>query len=417
MTIHRACLCFHPVGQGLFSTGRIVNDREEHFQWFYDCGTSSRNEVLERAIDHHKECRTCCHPIFEWFFRNSPMKMDLGVISHFDNDHISGISQLLSGYGSLKTLLMPYATLAQRLFYAFKQTNDMESEIVSFCANPIAFARERWRAHRILIVPGGATSGGVDPMPGPVDDNELGEGIWLHVGSTSPPDEEYTLDAANAGNVGVLPVGSRLHPVAGRAKLWEFRLYNDQHLISKLNEPFEREVRSLHPQLLAGDLSALRKAKSVYDRTFGNCAVARNEISLFIYAQQLGTHLDGYCHAEWGLSGRYSRDKMSILYTGDGFLDTPERSEDLMRTMAWRSLVMLQVPHHGSKSAWRFENPDSRRRPLASDLDPKFSIFCADPTRKSPAHPNVHVLLELLEYGPCIVDQTHAFCAYGEAEL
>lgn len=40
---------FHPVGQGLFSSGVIDYDTEK-FRFVYDCGTSSSRKLLRDAL-------------------------------------------------------------------------------------------------------------------------------------------------------------------------------------------------------------------------------------------------------------------------------------------------------------------------------------------------------------------------------
>ena len=66
---------FHPVGFGLFTSGKI-----ENFRFVYDCGTKSTQAFVENAIDSEFQAGDV---------------IDLLVISHFHKDHISGIKKLL----------------------------------------------------------------------------------------------------------------------------------------------------------------------------------------------------------------------------------------------------------------------------------------------------------------------------------
>ncbi len=78
---------FYPVGQGCFYAGSIKNDIEE-FVIVYDCGTiSSRNYLLD-SIDE---------------FKRHYKKIDLLMISHFDEDHVNGVSELLTSIPSIST--------------------------------------------------------------------------------------------------------------------------------------------------------------------------------------------------------------------------------------------------------------------------------------------------------------------------
>jgi hypothetical protein len=35
---------FHPVGQGLFASGRLLSEKNEIFNWDYDCGSMSEKK-------------------------------------------------------------------------------------------------------------------------------------------------------------------------------------------------------------------------------------------------------------------------------------------------------------------------------------------------------------------------------------
>ena len=82
---------FHNVGYGLFYSGEIryvnrrVNSRSERkFRLIYDCSSTSKS-LVERAIDN---------------FKNgiSEHNVDLLVISHFHEDHVSGLRKLLTEF-------------------------------------------------------------------------------------------------------------------------------------------------------------------------------------------------------------------------------------------------------------------------------------------------------------------------------
>ena len=62
---------FHPVGQGLFASGRLLSQEKEIFNWVYDCG-SIPDDNVKSAIENYK---IDGHII------------DLLAISHFDKDH------------------------------------------------------------------------------------------------------------------------------------------------------------------------------------------------------------------------------------------------------------------------------------------------------------------------------------------
>lgn len=79
-----------PVGQGLFYSGSID---ENKFNFIYDCGSS--NIDISRIVDK--------------FIENSSTSIiDMLVISHFDNDHVSGLPYLLNKIEKVRKIFIPY---------------------------------------------------------------------------------------------------------------------------------------------------------------------------------------------------------------------------------------------------------------------------------------------------------------------
>ena len=92
---------FHPVGQGLFATGSLRRHSTTRpvFRWVYDCGTTSEQQYVRRAITRLEG---------EWNWPEGPTRrIDMFVLSHFDHDHLSGLTTLLSKF-SIGTLVLPY---------------------------------------------------------------------------------------------------------------------------------------------------------------------------------------------------------------------------------------------------------------------------------------------------------------------
>lgn len=95
---------FHGVGQGLFYSGKI-NIGETKKRIVYDCGTFFDKRLLQHEIDK------------AFSYGES---LDLLVISHVDQDHISGIRYLLDRVSEVKALFMPYMEPEEMAFYAVK---------------------------------------------------------------------------------------------------------------------------------------------------------------------------------------------------------------------------------------------------------------------------------------------------------
>jgi len=399
MSHHRTCIQFHPVGQGIFSTGCICCDRrDDPVRWFYDCGTSSSPKLITKAIAQIDECCECPWP-FSYSSAQGARSFNLGVISHFDQDHVNGVSELMEGQ-KLNILLLPYATLAQRLYNAFTQSVQIDSDFVQFCANPARFARERWGAERILFVEGGSPAG--DPNEAqPDNQNREDQDSSIQIPRAKLLDLELSSDAAPES--GILSAGSVLGVKMHGKIVWVFRPYNDQHLARKLNANFEDGIAKLRDALLNCDKIAIEKAKKLYDRTFGKTAQPRNEISLFLHGIHKSSQvIETYASVGHGINRRPSdKHPLSILYTGDGFLNTQQRVDEIKK-LPLQNLTVLQVPHHGARKSWMTG--------LGAELAPRHSVFCADPERIKPGHPHGSVLVDLLKHGPAIVDKRSNFC-------
>jgi hypothetical protein len=157
---------------------------------------------------------------------------------------------------------------------------------------------------------------------------------------------------------------------------------------------------------------ALDELKTTYDRQFGSSGVMRNWISLMVYAGPWyltwnECRLSNRCWSEvpfvrWPSTS----EKCSLLYGGDGYLDTPEKHQrlaDFLGPERTAKLAGFQVNHHGAKGNWHTG--------LAQELNPEFSFFCADPKRRSPGHPHDEVLKDFADHKPMIINQTGAAIA------
>lgn len=119
-SIKKGCFVVEPVGQGMFYTGYIEGDKP--FNFVYDCGTSSRNKkARKKIIDNYIKSML------------GDSDLDMLVISHFDNDHINGIPELLRNRG-VKHLFLPYCSHDDYLMlvtwlYAFSLEQKMDSII------------------------------------------------------------------------------------------------------------------------------------------------------------------------------------------------------------------------------------------------------------------------------------------------
>ncbi|MCP5523729.1 MAG: hypothetical protein H7A46_19505 [Verrucomicrobiales bacterium] len=425
---------FYPVGQGLFATGSVRRreERTSRLLWVYDCGTSSSQSLIGAGIER----------LEGW--AGVRQRIDLLVLSHFDHDHISGVCRLLRHF-TIGTLMLPYMSLAQRLLVAFNERESHPSgPETDFYLNPVAYllAQEGQRIERILFVMPSGDQG--PPYPGeppiPSESGPLADPRSDFKPRESGEEDEIgpLLQAAeglsHATAVEFLRSGSS---VTFGTCLWEFIPYNEDPQ-EQIRADFRRAVSIQRDKLLRAPTSSSRERelaalKMLYESQFGSGSKERNIISLFLYSGPLYAAWDA-CSLEWAASWSWHsplhyrvrplpasrrwrcgipmdemrRWRSSILYSGDGYLDSPERLEKLVRYLDERRVRhtgVFQVMHHGSEANWH--------QGVAASISPLFSVFSSDPGRKEWRHPHAPVLRDFARYRTVQVDKETDFTATG----
>jgi hypothetical protein len=424
---------FYPVGQGLFSTGSIYCDEEEvpRFLWVYDCGTTSSQRLVDSGIERLKD------------YAGARPFIDLLTLSHFDQDHISGVARLLEEF-KIGTLMLPYMPLAQRLVLAFEVgSGGAEDPMTAFYLNPVAFllAQDGPGIERILFVLPSGNEGPAYPgeLPNP---HELGSDDELRIPSfpiklANRDDTDSLVQAGrqNKSGASVNFLGPGAQIILATA-LWEFIPYNDDSE-DEIPAEFYLCVAKERDRLLAAASkvsrkNALKRLKKAYDDHFGSNPVERNVISLFLYAGPIYPRLKTCWLAEgksswmdahrwrkcsfpavrlWDLqdiSEDPPRPQCSILYSGDGYLDTNLRLKNLVDYLGEARVQgtgVFQVMHHGAEANWH--------QGCAEAIAPRFSVFSSDPERKRWKHPHAPVLRDFWRYGAVQVDKDSGFTASG----
>lgn len=418
---------FHAVGQGLFSTGLLACEHVE-FRWVYDCGTVSAQHLLTTQID-------CYHRQLPRPAEALPF-IDLLVISHFDKDHISGVVELLQ-HCNVRNIVLPYMPLWQRLVIAFEERSGSRSPLTQFLLDPVGFLRtaSRGTIERIILVmpvntrPDEPNLGQEPLLPDVPPDAELDEISSALVFDELPEhelqgDEELTtIISGNITRAAGTPqvVAVRSGSALSIHKIWEFVPYNDASMVRFKNSKFEKAVR-IHTNNLKNSTkrqikeAALADLKKTYTNTFGNSSRHCNVISLFLYSGPVYGAIvtvfmpeDEKYHSD--LNPKYHLlDRVSILYTGDGYLNSLKSIDDLMTVLgAYRcgQLSVFQVMHHGARGNWKAG--------IADTLMPDYSIFSSDPEAARTGHPHAEVLRDFWNYHPIQVDKNYSahFIARG----
>jgi hypothetical protein len=394
-----------PVGQGIFSSGAILRNRNSPLTWVYDCGTTSSDTILQKSIDKFEIRQR----------RIGADVIHLAVLSHFDKDHISGFIRLIRRF-PIRILLLPYVPQWQRLVIAIEQGVLADDENFAFFLDPVSFLRDidGGEIGEIVFVPSpGPEFPAPDPAPeagrGPIDL----DGDKLHFDEEEPTADallEPSITASAGTPVRFLRKGGRI--VSSR--FWEFVPYNDVELSHKATPAFRSAVAPLINDLLASPArrtNALASLKALYRQHFGRSSTARNRISLFLYSGPLSRQRLRLFNASHLLPSQLGA-RFSQMHTGDGALDTIRRYDAFKHFFAFDSRLqragILQVMHHGSKGSWH--------EGIADKLNPAISVFSSDPTDGKYGHPHAEVLRDFWTRCAIQVDRRQGFHYCGLLE-
>ena len=382
---------FWNVGQGLFSSGKISLPNNQDFVWVYDCGSSNNKTILHNAIYSMKQ-------------QYRLEIIDLLVISHFDTDHIKGLSELLKDR-KVKYWLLPYYPLWQRLFIALSCHFKPDSDEFNFCLNPAKFIAEHYSAHfdeqcTLLLVPAQEQVEEISLPENNADRPFSGTPLNEEDFSYLPPN--FIVKSLNLYTPAVI---SGVEFVPYNISL--AHLPNKPKNIVQFNQDIEQIIQS---SLTTEQKTT--KLTQLYDNNFKQ----RNAHSLFLYIGRTQSHYENnqvtvfrktsdftyttqHQSHDWGIL----INKSAILYTGDAELKTPNQVQDLTQALGnyrMTNIFAFQVPHHGSENNWHSG--------LANTIDPNISIFNADPTNKRYKHPHANVVKDFLPYNPILIDKNTA---------
>lgn len=419
---------FHPVGQGLFCSGHFNRTGQQPFRWVYDCGTEAGSRSQTRAQHLRAEIAALQHD-------QATSHLDLVTLSHFDEDHLSGMLDLLKTF-SVGILLLPYLTPWERLLVALSEEATIGSDLLAFLTAPTQFllARADGRIERIVLVPPSAGEEATAP-PIPPDEPRRGEEPMVLpplLIKDHEPEVENDIDGFGADD-GLVDSRVRvLHPGGYilTSQAWEFVPYNDSRLEALASTTFKKKARHLVQKLSRAQNdedreTALDKLTELYDTTFKSRTAKnisprrRNEISLFLYAGPIGrvelltvsvTIPRHEMISQLGQvpCGWLQTDRFGQILTGDGFLHTKKKVEDFTSFYRVGDRIIrgaiFQVMHHGSDANWRAS--------IAGLVKPVASLYCSDPLGKW-GHPGSKVKNDFAGYHPVQVDGVHGWQVEG----
>lgn len=406
---------FHSVGNGTFKTGLIFNCYDENvFKWVYDCGSTSFS-TLDRIL---KKITTlsCWHNY-----------IDMLVLSHFDNDHVNGVEELLK-HNHIKSLVLPYSEWTQsvrEISVLGKKGTSPSTALLQL--NPLQWLASRnFDVHvdEVVLIQGGSdrpptTLGEDNPDPRPDDFQRDDDSKMLG-------DDYFTFNEPSVHGTMKIKTIRHDRPMQATKNDFEFVFFNAEKdfselgliirrgkqwhakksgmLLSDVKADIHNTIMSinLHNPLSAMPLDWRKTLKKCYEKHFGHTSQAKNNISLCMYAApvQMDTS-EFWVNSNLNVcpSTLFPTSRLATLCTGDIHL-TPEVISDLrshLGAQRWDKIGLIQVPHHGSQHSWKVGN--------AALLAPAQFLHCASGTKH---HPHPMVIKDLSGSIVHTADRTHS---------
>lgn len=367
---------FHPVGQGAFYSEEFELPDHGRFRIVYDCGSKTLSKSdLEKRIKSDFA---------------GDMTVDILFISHFDEDHISGVEFLKP-----KTVVVPFLSEAQILLLTLCNRFQKGTYNVNMAKN----LQETFPDAQIIqILPYGSDSG-----------------------SDSDFDPIFDLKAINGSNRDDNSKNSvlkELRKVKSMAPInilydnlfWEYIPYNPNW--DKYAELFKSKITQHGldwDQLVAPDNGAYIKKNFFTLKKFYDELKQKNLHSLVVCSNsvqdvQLSSRRVN-CKNCLNLLGRLNLP-CGCIYFGDTKVYAQWRDEFYALLSGYRdlnSISTLQVPHHGSylSSGWNIIPPeDCFANPIHCIISVgEFNHY---------GHPSARVIRELLRKGGSVSTVTEA---------
>ena len=321
----KARCCFHGVGQGLFYSGHLFQDKKSVFQFIYDCGTLFKLDmpILQSAINEIRCYGTTVNALF---------------LSHLDKDHISGVPYLLEQY-TIENVFLPYFSPQELLLLATQNDISESSDLYNIYLDPIGYFLQR-EIRVYVVYP-------QDQIPDPpLDISQINDNNPL----TLEGNYRYNPKKSIVECYGSLTVSFR--------GFWRFRIYQDQEVAShcffvkKINESLH-----LSKDKWASDLKRVLASKETIAtarRLYYEIENEINQSSLVLLHAPFDKYYrytrcwEGYPWCSVQCGEHYST---ATLLNGDINLNKlKNRGNDYKRFIAEKEecIGVFLLPHHGS---------------------------------------------------------------------
>lgn len=373
---------FCGVGHGTFSYG-YYRDGDKIFKWVYDCGAKGTKK-LKNEIKKFKNY--------------SDGYIDILVVSHFDDDHVNGVADLINE-NKIGKLILPYMGIANRLLVASGINGDCSASTALFQLRP-----EKWLASNGLedkvggiafVVADDYQSSGISDYFG--GDYLLTDGRFeiikngKDVGRDADVKAHFLFFNSAKFNALESPGGKFQTKVGGKC-------------FDELRDEIDRVIEDYGLERKDGKWKGGGKwrdeLQKIYIKNFGGGSKERNNISLcmlvyvddqitsrFVRSSDIDclSHFEDFCYPG------------SLLFLGDVCLDKYVISEMKSKfpQKRWEHIHAIQIPHHGSSNSFGVG--------VVDEFDcPNLFINCT-PAKKNDHHPSKRV-----------VDEINVFCKKKE---
>jgi hypothetical protein len=384
-----------PVGQGGFHIGGLSSiDPDAQAEW---CQASIENQVAAASFIYAYDCggeprKYVDREIGKLLTMRSTRRLDLLFLSHFDRDHICGLSRLLhpkTGFIA-DTIVLPYLDDVERMAAfgraaAAAPTDPAASLLRDLTVDPVA-TLERFGPRQIIFIEGGEEEDG-RTLVEPIDPPRGGEDLPWALQAARPglpllgrPDQSAHATIVSDGDFavgdGYWP-GWRLKPYVKKTSR---RAVEDFILCAELllewpQGSFRTRMakRSTRNFVVRRHRTKLAKA---YERSFTD----KNLTSLCLFSGPSEPERAGAIAITPQL-GALEHTKIGWLGTGDAYLrDSASINAFTSHYYAqMRSISSFMLPHHGS-----IHNSDPAS--LVSDADNW--VVSADPANPRWRHPH-----------------------------
>lgn len=376
---------FYPVGQGCFYAGSIKKDEEE-FVIVYDCGSVSPRNFLQDSIDK---------------FKKDYKKIDLLMISHFDEDHVNGLSELLIGITCDKIIIPYYSPITRLTLLADDNSSE---EYISFLKNPVSYFLnpDKFKINEVIVIQNGNDNNNDFKAPepkSPIESPNL-ENLKLSFDSSKKEEDKDFKKKVQIqeGKDYVFPEKAKFFSLPFKISIanefWEFVFYlknfGNPHEITNFQNEIDELLAKTRDTKLSSlfDKTFIPNIKDIYKKHINKDL---NYSSLCVFHGPIVNNHFNLIRSrfDYPFYNLIYRRKSGTLLTGDSFLKSDEDFNPFYNYYSPYYIdktLLFQIPHHGSLKNWKLHPNELYNIPR----------YIINHGYKRKKHPNKLVVIDLL---------------------